>query len=631
MAAESNVPVYVLYPLADELLIKGDRTVEQTNRSLFRAEEEFFVIDSEHLENVKTAFYGYTFSEYRVTDEQHALNGLEPDADGAWVYVRRENDRVRITQDFQGCYGLYLFRKDGYFALSNSFLTLVEYLIPSQKLTLNCEYADYLLFVDLLASCSMEETPAKEISVLDRSSVVDIDIVAKTLDIRMMDYREGTVDPGTEEGIALLDDWWKRWTSRFLYCVKTEGLIWNDLSGGFDSRITTALLLSSGMDMEKVYVFSKTDELHTHTDDYRIASEIAEHYGFKLNNKKLLSGGSVPFCQEEILGISWRLMLGFHKQMYYKQGWHRTRRFGINGKGGGSLRDFWEMDEEELTRTVVEDSGIFANIPRKQRERMQESTRKVMGRSFETLRGKYRAYGRSIPEGKDAHYLYMDTRGRNHFGKSAVESYFANTLSFSPLLDSRLHRLRVTSDTCTDGNFIFALVLDRYAPDLLAFPFDRGRIIAPETVEAAREVNRRYPFELKPVMVEPLAGQMEKKTGMDENRPSFSGQMMDAVMLTAYRSPAFRKLFTRHYGNAVYNAILRHAASLNYHPLMSVYAAFGIGLMLWADSPQRNKNQGYIQYLLQNADLSAQGPVRIELPGLSAAEWLALLAKKLRG
>ena len=100
----------------------------QEEGQMFRADQEFFVLDSDHLTEAETAFYGYTFRGSRIARTLQELDGQEPEKDGAWVYLQRDGNRITITQDFAGCYGIYLFREKDYFALSNSFLYLAEFL-----------------------------------------------------------------------------------------------------------------------------------------------------------------------------------------------------------------------------------------------------------------------------------------------------------------------------------------------------------------------------------------------------------------------------------------------------------------------------------------------------------------------
>ena len=58
--------------------------------------------------------------------------------------IRKKGNEIKINQDFYGSCGLYFYENKNtqYFALSNSFLLLEEYLIGNQNLTFNQNFAD---------------------------------------------------------------------------------------------------------------------------------------------------------------------------------------------------------------------------------------------------------------------------------------------------------------------------------------------------------------------------------------------------------------------------------------------------------------------------------------------------------
>ena len=96
--------------------------------------ENFFVIDSNKLDDVKSHMFGYCISTDGIlTDNYYKQLGRyeEPGPNGAYIMIRKINDELIINQDFHGSFGLYLFenKETGYFALSNSFIYLEEYLI----------------------------------------------------------------------------------------------------------------------------------------------------------------------------------------------------------------------------------------------------------------------------------------------------------------------------------------------------------------------------------------------------------------------------------------------------------------------------------------------------------------------
>ncbi len=91
-------------------------------------ENEFFIIDSSNLDTIEQRLYGFSLTDNEVIDNQSMKDNISLDAEGAYVYVEVNKDEIKISQDFNGSYGLYLFKSDDYFAISNSFLKLIRVL-----------------------------------------------------------------------------------------------------------------------------------------------------------------------------------------------------------------------------------------------------------------------------------------------------------------------------------------------------------------------------------------------------------------------------------------------------------------------------------------------------------------------
>ena len=69
-------------------------------------EDNFFIIDSNNLNDIKTKLYGYYLSEDKNPPKDKLnLNGL-----GAYLYVLVNEKEITIYQDYIGCYGLYFFQ-----------------------------------------------------------------------------------------------------------------------------------------------------------------------------------------------------------------------------------------------------------------------------------------------------------------------------------------------------------------------------------------------------------------------------------------------------------------------------------------------------------------------------------------
>ena len=234
-----------------------------TTAPKFDPKKAFFLLDSENLDRVESGFYGFTLENGAVTqDPKGPLTG-----DGAYISVVRSGDTVTVSQDFLGCWGLYLFETEGYFALSSSFPMLLDHVMRRFPLTLNREYADYFLPADL-SSASFSETLVDQIRLLDRASVVKIGISGKCLSLEHIDYEENTVRVDTPQGMALLDSWFAKWTGLIRNLKAKTNNIQTDLSGGFDSRLVLSLLLGSRVNLKDVFIFSIEDTLHTHSEDF---------------------------------------------------------------------------------------------------------------------------------------------------------------------------------------------------------------------------------------------------------------------------------------------------------------------------------------------------------------------------
>ena len=75
------------------------------NKRTFDPAKAFFVIDSDCLDRVSEAFYGFTILDSRPVRTLEELGNREPEGDGAYVLVRRNGDKITISQDFIGGFG----------------------------------------------------------------------------------------------------------------------------------------------------------------------------------------------------------------------------------------------------------------------------------------------------------------------------------------------------------------------------------------------------------------------------------------------------------------------------------------------------------------------------------------------
>ena len=538
-----------------------------TTAPKFDPKKAFFLLDSENLDRVESAFYGFTLENGTVTqDPRGPLTG-----DGAYLSVVRSGDTITVSQDFLGCWGLYLFEAEGYFALSSSFPMLLDHVMRRFPLTLNREYADYFLPADL-SSASFSETLVEQIRLLDRACQVKIDIPGKRLSLAYIDYEENGVRVDTPQGMALLDSWFAKWTGLIRNLKAKTNNIQTDLSGGFDSRLVLSLLLGSRVNLKDVFIFSIEDTLHTHREDFAIANAMADRFGFSINNSELLTPGLPVATPEEILNISLYTKQGFHKQIYQQARYYTPPRYNFVGNGGECVRDYWHMTEEEFIRKA---QNRIKGYPREIQGRMKDATRAILERSFRQIREKFEALGRPLADEDVTLNLYRETRCRAHFGKAIVERYLAGSITCAPLLDPMLHKLKRSTPDCPDHNLLAALIYTRFGADLLQFPFDGGRAIDPETVAQARMLNERFPF-VSPVSHTPIPTPREV---IPEKLDSIPVEELHSRIMAKLHSKGVRRDLQPLYGEEGFDTILRDIRTRNFHPMQSAVAATAIA---WA-------------------------------------------------
>ena len=315
--------------------------LKKNSVNYFNVEEEFFLIDSDNLPQVRPKFYGYSIQATGIYEEDNltseAIAGL--DGRGCYVYVEVKDGKITITQDFNGCWGIYLFRHGDYFAISNSFFRLVDYVKFKYPLTVNRDYCHHLMVNDV-SSHAYSETAVNEIQLVERNAIIHIDAKKKTLDLDFIDYREHSISLDSQEGINILDDWLEFYINVLNGIAQHTKFITADLSGGFDTRLSMIPLLHSSIDCNKIKIHSAKSKVHTFEEDYEIATQIANHYGFKLHQ---------PLPARKFLNYS--LADTWNSDLYSQQSFHNMPKlyskkdvqkiYYLKGYGGETIRGNW--------------------------------------------------------------------------------------------------------------------------------------------------------------------------------------------------------------------------------------------------------------------------------------------------
>jgi len=576
--------------------------------------ENFFFIDSNHLETVTSKLYGYYIEDDIITNDTMTPDtAINPEqATGVFLYVKSDEKCIEITQSFEGGYGLFLFQKNGYFALSNSFMMLVDHIKHSFPLSFNTAYADAFIVEDETAM-GYQETMVNEIRLLTKDVTVIIDKKSHVINLQKIDYKECSVPLNTTEGINLLDQWYDKWT-RFIHTLaRKSDQITVDLSGGMDSRATFLLFLGSNIDLSQIRVNSIHDNNHTHTEDYQIASDIARHFHFTLN-KDLPVKPSLRLATEDIINISYYTKLGMHKQLYYKTSIPHATRYNFTGAAGECVRSsHWDIAPSQFAKEKIHRTTIYKSID------FTESMKHSLDEAFQGL---IKNYHIKDADSKEIMWQwFINVRCRYHFGMADVEAFLANTIRIAPFYDPLLHKINCLIADNKDRYLLFILIFVRFCPELLNFPFDGGRSFSKSTIAYAQQLNAQFPRNLsknsvanpkskfvlneasketsnepdtflkrfitsyhkKPSSLAPEAKDTGSKSdtffkrfiASYHKKPSSLAEV-NAFTENLVHSPIFKNYFLKYYPSEVYEIADQHLLGIPFHPFQEFFPIIGI-------------------------------------------------------
>lgn len=537
------------------------------------AKGEFFIIDSNNLNLVNTKLYGYFIEEGQIIRDFNFTHDIELSPIGSYVYVKKTDEKISIYQDFDGCYGIYLFSgKNGEFCISNSFLYLMEYVAPNQSLSLNEDYAKSYL-TSVLCSFAYRQTLANEIESLPRNYVIHIDLKTKEIEYEVIDYKENSIALNSKEGIDVLDDWFYRWTSLFHNLKKQTNNIQADLSGGFDTRVVFSLLIASGIDLNEITINSINDKKYVHEADFKIASKIADEFNFKLNDNSNLDFSRYYFQEIETpIDISFYSKLGFHNQMYFQLYKNISPFYSITGFGGEIIRGYGSETYDSFISYAREISLDFV-----------QPTRNILNSNIDKFKRQF---------GKDnviRHFnliQYKEVRRNYHYSKANVEKYLGNTVNLTPLTDMYLNQLITSNEHCEDSKLLIAIIILRYCPKLLDFEFEGGRKIDERTIEYAKEINYRFPFVKREIV--PKEIKLYTPDNLRETEMKYHFEDLNNFLKKIFFSRKYMEAFEKFFAPEIYENIRNNVVTMDYFPLQDTYPTFAI--LKTIDSI--NKNDG---------------------------------------
>ena len=526
-------------------------------------QDNFFVITSEDVVNncalggeVEHRLYGYAILEDRIYINSRNCNFPFPmDTCGSFVNVVSNGNSIEIYQDYFGSYGLYLYSKDGYWAISNAFLFLAEYLRDKKHLSIDSIYA-MTMIAPPTSSLAYKRTLIKEIEMLPRDCYVRINKQSGQFSIIRQKQKESYIPIESREAVELLDKWHRKWNRLFQALTKRNLMF--SLSGGKDSRASLTCLFSPRIDMDKVSFYSQKDTLSTHADDYCIAKEIAGIYNFHLH------GQDIRF--ERYLMDPWdqlKAMLfikgGFNREIMPFHFYQQQPVFRITGSGG-DLRELWSETPESFIKKQLGAISFHSLNVREALKEIMEETKQQIDEDYQDLYSNFTA----------TEYFYRYGRQRNHNGKANVEVFMGNTVILSPLMDPLLYKINQDMNDGTDRDLLYALIYERYVPELDAVPFDSNRIVIEPTKAKAKEINAKYPFKLEN---ETLSRDFGLSIGKRIPPMRYEGNVRALDCLRElFESEDMKQAICTEYGEEIYEWATNYWAHKPWHPYMPAAA-----------------------------------------------------------
>ena len=534
-------------------------------------EENFFVIDSNNLEDVISHMYGFSVSKDGIiTDKYYKKIGYykDPEYTGAFVMVRTMKNDIKVSQDSHGSFGLYFYenKKNDYFALSNSFLLLEEHLLGKQNISLNKEFADNLI-LSYLCTTSIFETLIEEIISLPPNSFVINNKKKKSFKINYIDFKENEIPLESDEGLKIIDNWVDKWTFILRSIKKQTNNYFVDISGGFDTRSLLSIILNSGIESNDLHFNSAKGKLHGHDQDFKIASDISSKFDFKLNKYKL-DEKSTKWSAIDTLFCSMYTKLGFHKEFYLRKKFLNKPLFIFTGDGGEYIRGKPGIPiGEYLKKLSSKGKDIIGH-----EEDFFNSSMRLCHRSLSLLKNE-KNYDNENEISLDYYVRYHP----NHFGKKVIEGFISNIYFLQPLIDPDIRKIKYTINNESTHDLI-AFLYVRFAHDLIYFPIQANRTLNQESIKKAEKLNKILDsYQIK--------SDLNVNFYLDNERispvpPSTHNNSAEKILKKLFESNHFLNLINKVYDKNVYDWANKFSHNTKFFPLRQIYALMAIAISI---------------------------------------------------
>lgn len=527
----------------------------------FIKQNNLFFICSDNYRAFDNIFYGYAITNNRfIAGKQSLLDQVDIMDSGAFVQICNDDKQIKIIQNYFCGYGLFLYRKDKFWAVANSLLYLFEKIDKEYNYTINNDFRD-LFIAHHSITPSVTETIINEITELAAGQYIVIDKETGSLTVLDESTDFFRFELFSRDALQLLDQWRSRYESLARTLLASNFKLKIDLSGGMDSRAAFSTVINLPLNNRNIRVHSATHH-HHYSDDFKIASRIGQIYGFNLNNDLDIKTGHMSDSDAVLKSLYAKMFTT--DEIGYSNEYLLQPLFAFTGQGGEVVRQFDAADETAYLERI--------NLPQMGKLNCNEGAKRLLKRVFSYLRSNYGAFC------NDGQLLFIYTCAKHYHMRNTVESMFGNSWLISPLFDTCLLKINYVKQDLLGKNFLNTFIYDRYLPELDSLGFDKKRALDPIALKICQQVNKSFPPEkifpehewelcLSKDFVKPLPHIEEAGTGGKNH------------VIELYNSALFKSDIGRELDPALYNFAGSQYATADFKPEKFINKTFSLWLL----------------------------------------------------
>lgn len=441
-------------------------------------DKTFFILDSYNLDQTASHLYGYAIdlNSQFITHIDHFDSEKSERYSGCFIAIIKDGSNVKIIQDQNGSFGLFCYQSGSYYAISNSFLALFQYLSVCRKipLSLNKKYGAYFILTGYM-NYILNGTFINEIDRIPKDAAIYASPSGMVFQY-MRHINKIRID--TLDGLAVIDSWINKYVNLFRLFPGVCKVV--DVTGGKDSRISMGLALVANLPKCDSHFYSVKG--YACKEDYPIAESLGKQFGFAIENfPKLPSRSPTP-------AVAWAyamcFQLGWHGYAYFSTHEWELPWVHITGQGGEFIRSYFFVSPQTVTANLIAADVSFNSLS-------------IEGaNSLWNALAIYKKNRGECPSLEEAlHEMSIDTLSCFHFGHSQILSFNSNEFKIAPLTDAALR----TIDWKVGGpkkDVLAALVSLRVNPALLEQAFVAGARYDEDVLDFAKKINALKSFEI---------------------------------------------------------------------------------------------------------------------------------------